>query len=154
MKNNKPIKTLVSLDYVELSEDKTLDLTLNNNKGIVEIMLDNEYEESDYEETSHMMKSSSSSLGDLLREEFVVNNDNEGVKGDWVLPIIQKDMIYKKFNFQLRSKYVCEMIKGDLEIKDYEYDVGELISLIGKTLLGITKIESIDIYIHVESVKV
>ena len=48
-KNNKLIGTLRSLDYVELSEDKTLDLALNNNKGIVEIILDNEYEETDYE---------------------------------------------------------------------------------------------------------
>ena len=35
-------------------------------------------------------------------------------------------MIYKKFTFQLKSKYVCEMIEGDLEIKDCEYDVGEV----------------------------
>ena len=55
--------------------------------------MDNEYEESDYEETSHMMKSSSISLDDLQGEEFVVDNDHEEVKGDWVLPIIQKDMI-------------------------------------------------------------
>ena len=58
-KNNKLIETLGSLDYVELSEDETLDLTLGNNKGIVEIIEDNEYEESDYEETSHMLESSS-----------------------------------------------------------------------------------------------
>jgi len=32
-------------------------------------------------------------------------------------------MIYKKSSFQLKSKYVCEMIEGDLEIKDYEYDL-------------------------------
>ena len=54
-----------NLDYVELSEDEALDLALNTNKGIVEIMLDNEYEESDYEKTSHMMESSSISIGDL-----------------------------------------------------------------------------------------
>ena len=35
-------------------------------------------------------------------------------------------MIYKKSIFQLKSKYVCEMMKGDLEIKDCEYDVGEV----------------------------
>ena len=36
-----------SLDYVELSEDEALDLALDNNKGIIEIIEDNEYEESD-----------------------------------------------------------------------------------------------------------
>ena len=66
-----------SLDYVELSEDETLDLALGNNKGIVEIIEDNEYEESDYEETSHMMEGSSISLGDLQGEEFVVDNNHE-----------------------------------------------------------------------------
>ena len=49
-----------------------------------------------------MMKSSSVSLGDLQGEEFVVDNDHDEVKGDWVLPIIQKDMSYKKFIFQLK----------------------------------------------------
>ena len=44
--------------------------------------MDNEYEESDYEETSHIMESGSISLDDLQREEFVVENDNEEVKGD------------------------------------------------------------------------
>jgi len=47
------------LDYAELRKDEALDLTVNNNKEIVEIILDNEYEESDYEETSHMMESGS-----------------------------------------------------------------------------------------------
>ena len=65
MKNNNLIKTLGSLDYVELSKDEALGLALNNNKGIVEIILDNEYKESDYEETRYMMESSSVSLGDL-----------------------------------------------------------------------------------------
>ena len=60
-----------SLDYVKLSEDEALDLALSNNKGIVEIILDNEYEE-----TSHMIESSSINLGDLQGEEFVVNNDH------------------------------------------------------------------------------
>ena len=73
-----------------------------------------------------MMKSSSISLVDLHGEEFVVDNENEEVKGDWILLIIQKDMIYKKFIFQLKSKYVCKMTERDLEIKDCEYDVGEV----------------------------
>ena len=93
------IKTLRSLDFVEHSEDKALDLALSNNKGIVEIILDNEYEESDYEETSHMMESSSINFGNLQEEAFVVDNENEDVKRDWVLPIIQKDMIYKILSF-------------------------------------------------------
>ena len=44
--------------------------------------MDNEYEESDHEETNDMMESSKISLGDLQEEEFVVDNDNEEVKGD------------------------------------------------------------------------
>ena len=97
-KNNKLIETLGSLDYVELSEDEALDLDLGSNKGIVEIIEDNEYEESNYEETSHMMKSSSVSLGDLQGEEFVVDDDHDKVKGDWVPSIIQKNINNPSFN--------------------------------------------------------
>ena len=71
-----------SLDYIELSEDEALDPTLSNNKGIVEIIMDNEYEESDYEETSYMMETGSISLGDLQGEEFVVDDNSKEVKGD------------------------------------------------------------------------
>ena len=142
-----------SLDYVELSECEALDVALSNNKGIVEIILDNEYEESDYEETSHMMESSSISLGDLQGEEFVVDNDHEEVKGDWVLPIIQKDMIYKKSIFQLKSKYVCEMMEGDLERNDCEYDVGEVNLINWKNILKHNKDRKYR-YIHVGSVQV
>jgi len=35
---------LGSIDYVELSENEALDPTLSNNKGIVEIILDNEHQ--------------------------------------------------------------------------------------------------------------
>ena len=87
------------LDYIELSEDEALGLALNSNEGIVEILLDNEYEESNYEETSYMMENSSVSFGDPQGEEFVVDNNNREVKGDCVLLIIQKDMIYKKSSF-------------------------------------------------------
>jgi len=73
-----------------------------------------------------MMKSNAISLCELQGEEFTVDNENEDVKGDWVLPIILKDMIYKKSIFQLKSKYVCEMMEGDLQIKDCENDVGEV----------------------------
>ena len=65
-KNNKLIETLGSLDCFEISEKEALDLALNNNKGIVELIIEEEeYEETDYEETSHMMKNSSINLGDL-----------------------------------------------------------------------------------------
>ena len=45
-----------SIDYFEISEDEALDLALNNNKGIVEIKIDEEeYEEIGYEESSHCL---------------------------------------------------------------------------------------------------
>ena len=69
-----------SLDHFELSEEEVLDLTLKNNKGIIKIVLEDKYEKSDYEETNHMMKSSSTSLGHLPGEEFIVDNENEDVK--------------------------------------------------------------------------
>jgi len=65
-------------------------------------------------------------FGDLQEEEFVVDNDHVEVKWDWVLPIIQKDMIHEKSIFQLKSEYVCEMMEGDLEIEDCQYDVREV----------------------------
>ena len=49
--------------------------------------MENVQEESDYKETSHMMKSSSISLANVQGEEFIVDNDNEKVKEDWVLPM-------------------------------------------------------------------
>ena len=70
-----------SLDYFEVSEEEALDLALKYNKGIVEIVLEDEYEESNYEETSYMMESSSLSLGDLQGEESIVDNKNKDVKG-------------------------------------------------------------------------
>ena len=57
------------------------------------------------------MESSSISHGDPQQEEFVVNNENEEVKGDLILSIIQQDIIYKKSIFQLKSKYVREMME-------------------------------------------
>jgi len=30
----------------------------------------------------------------------------------------------EKFVFQLKGKYVCEMVEENLEIKDCEYDIG------------------------------
>jgi len=35
-----------------------------------------------------MMESSVISLGELQGEEFIVDNENEDIKGDWILPII------------------------------------------------------------------
>jgi len=107
--------------------------------------LNNEYKESDHEETNDMMESGSISLSDLQGEEFVVDNGNEEVKGDWVFPIIQKDMIYEKFIFQLKRKYVCEMVEGDLEIKDCEYDVREVNLINRKNILEHNKDEIIHI---------
>ena len=88
-----------SLDYFEISKEEALDLALKNNKGIVEIALEDEHEKRDNEETSHMMESSWISLGDLQGEEFIVDNENEDVKVDQVFLIIQKDIIYKKLSF-------------------------------------------------------
>jgi len=84
--DGKLIETLGSLYYFEFHEEEALDLALKNNKEIVRIVPEDKYEESDYEETSHIMKSSSISLGNLQGEEFII--DNEDLKGDWVLPII------------------------------------------------------------------
>jgi len=110
-----------------------LGLSLNDNNIIVEIILKDEYEESDYEETNHMMKNTPISLGDIQGEEFVVDNENEEVKANWVLPIIQKDMIYKSRPFNWI--YVCETMEGDLEIKHCEYDVGEVNLINWKNIL-------------------
>ena len=49
------------------------------------------------------MESSSASLSDLRGEKFIVDNDNEDVKRDWVLPIIKKDMVYKKIHFSIEE---------------------------------------------------
>lgn len=43
------IETLGCLYYFELSEDEALDLALKNNKGIVKIVLDDEYKDTNYE---------------------------------------------------------------------------------------------------------
>ena len=99
-----------------------------------------------------MIESGLISLGDLQGEEFVVYSDNEEVKGEWVFPVIQKDMIYKKFIFKLKSKYVCEMIEGDLEIKHYEYDAGEVNLINWKNILKYNKDRKYR-YIHVGSVQ-
>ena len=85
-----------SLGYFELNYEEELDLALKN-KGIVEIVMEDEYEGINYQETSHMMESNSASLDSLQGEEFTIDNENEAIKGDWVLSIIQKVMIYKIF---------------------------------------------------------
>ena len=83
----------------------------------------------------------------------MVDNDHEEVKGDWILPIIQKDMIYKKFIFQLKIKYVCEMMEEDLEINDCEYDVGEVNLINEENILKHNKDRKYR-YIHVGSVQI
>ena len=98
------------------------------------------------------MKSSAINLGDLQGEEFTVDNDKWGCR-DWVIPIIRKDMNNKKSIFQLKSRYVCEMKEGDLEIKDYEYDVGEVNLINWKNTLKHNKDRKYR-YIHVRSVQV
>jgi len=77
---------LESLDYFEISEEEAPDLALKNNKGIVEITIEKD-EETEYDETSHMMENSLINLSDLQGEEFTVDNENENINGDWVLPI-------------------------------------------------------------------
>jgi len=71
---------LGNLDYLETSEEDAIDLALKSNKGIVEIVMEDEHEKCDYEETSHIMESSSISLDDPQGEEFTVDNENEDVK--------------------------------------------------------------------------
>jgi len=44
-KNKKLIETLGSLNFFEFSKEEARDLTLRNNKGIVEIVIEDEYEE-------------------------------------------------------------------------------------------------------------
>ena len=74
-------------------------------------------------------------------------------KGDWTLPIIQKYMIYKKFIFQLKCKYICEMVEGDLGIKESEHDVGKDNLINWKNILKHNK-DRKHRYIHIESVQV
>jgi len=69
-----------SLDYFELSEKEALEFP-GNIKGIVEIVLEDEYDESNYEEISHVVESSSFSFGDLQGEGFAIDNENKDVKG-------------------------------------------------------------------------
>ena len=68
-----------TLNHFPCSEE-ALDLALNNNKGIVKVTI--EEEETDYEETSHMMECSLISIGYLQGQEFTVDNKNDDVKGD------------------------------------------------------------------------
>ena len=78
----------------------------------LQIVIEDEYEESNYVEISHIMKNSSISLGDLQEEEYIIDDVNEDVKGDWVVPIIHKDIIYKKkLVFQLKKKYAREIME-------------------------------------------
>ena len=46
-KNNKLTEILGSLDFIDFSSKEALDLTLKSNKVIVEILMEDEYKESD-----------------------------------------------------------------------------------------------------------
>jgi len=60
-------------------------------------------------------------------------------------------MIFKKFIFQLKSKYVCEMMEADLVIKDCECDVREA-NLINRENIFKQSKDRKYRYIHVGSV--
>ena len=62
-------------------------------------------------------------------------------------------MTYKKPIFQLKSKYVCEMIERDLEINDCEYDVRAVNFINLENILKHNKDRKYK-YIHVGSVQV
>ena len=66
-----------------------------------------EYEESDHAKTMYRMESRTISLGALQAQEFMIDNENEIFKWEWILPKTQKDVIYKKFILQLKRKYIC-----------------------------------------------
>ncbi|XP_021733293.1 uncharacterized protein LOC110700113 [Chenopodium quinoa] len=65
--NHKLMEALESWDYIEIPEDEALELALNNNKGIVEIVeeeneyneepeVNDEFEDENYEEINNMME--------------------------------------------------------------------------------------------------
>ena len=62
-------------------------------------------------------------------------------------------MTYKKFIFQLKSKYVCEIMEDDLEIKDCEYDVGEVNLINWENILKHNK-DRMYRYTHVRRIQV
>ena len=55
-------------------------MPLKNNKGIVEIVMVDEYEESNYRETSHMMENSSIILEYLQWKEFTIDYESKEIK--------------------------------------------------------------------------
>jgi len=62
-------------------------------------------------------------------------------------------MIYKKSIFQLKIKYICEIMEGDLEIKNCKYDVEEVNLINRENVLKHNKDRKYR-YIHVGSVQV
>ena len=70
-----------------------------------------------------------------------------------ILPIIQKDEIYQKSILKLKSKYICERIEGDIEIKDCEYEVGEIILINYENILKNNKNNKYK-YMHIGSVQI
>jgi len=62
-------------------------------------------------------------------------------------------MIYKNFIFQLKHKYISEMMEEDFKIKDGEYDVREGNLIDWENILKHHKDRKYT-YIHVESIQV
>lgn len=115
-------------------------------------------EESDYEE-NNMMKENDNRHEITLEglrgeEEFAIDGDNQSPPTDWVLPTLQKDHIYKKSIFEFESKYVCERMEGDLEIKDWSFDVGEINLINWKSIERHNKDKKKYKYLHVGVVKI
>ena len=47
------------------------------------------------EKTSYIMESIAISLGNFQGKEFTVDNENEDVKENWIIPMTLEDIIYK-----------------------------------------------------------
>jgi len=62
-------------------------------------------------------------------------------------------MIYRKSIFQLKTKYICEIMEGDMKIKDCEYDVREVKLINWENILQHNNDRTYR-YIHVASVQV
>ena len=64
-------EALGTLHYSELSEEGVLDLALKKNKETIEIAMEDEYEESDYEDISHMINNKETAETVMEDELFV-----------------------------------------------------------------------------------
>mgnify|MGYP000988156972 CR=1 FL=1 len=127
------MEVLGSADYIEIEEEEALNLAIANNKGIVEIIEeeietedeDDEVDES--EEELNFMICEDVSIGSLRGETFTIDNEQEKEIGqDWIMPIVHKKEIYQNSIFKLKSKFICERMEGDLEVRECETEVGEI----------------------------